>query len=88
MSDALVKCTTMHHLIDEVDLLLVFVHFYDLADVWMVELLQELDLFQELATLTEFEVFLSYDLDSASDSRDLVNTTAHTGQSTFTDCLM
>ena len=84
----LVKCTAMHHLIDEVDLLLVFIHLNDLADVWMVKLLQELDLFQELATLTEFEVFLSYDLDSASDSRDLVDTTAHTAQSTLTDCLM
>ena len=88
MSDALVKCTTMHHLIDEVDLLLVFVHFYDLADVWMVELLQELDLFQELATLAKLQIFLTNNLDSACDSRDLVYTTAHTAQSTLTNRLM
>ena len=78
----------MHHLIDEVDLLLVFVHFYDLADVWMVELLQELDLFQELATLAKLQIFLTNDLYSACDSRDLVDTTAHTAQSTLTNRLM
>lgn len=78
----------MHHLIDEENLLLVFIHLDDLADVGMVKLLEELDFFEELATLTKFEVLLTDHLDGASDARNLVDTATDATKSTLADDFM
>lgn len=48
-----IEGASMTHFVDEVDLLLVFIHLDHLADVWVIQLLQKLDLFEKLATLTK-----------------------------------
>jgi len=85
---ALVQRPTVHHLVDEVDLLLVLVHLDDLANVWMIKLLQQLDLLEKLAPLTKLEVLLAHNLDRASDPGKFVNTASDATKSTLTDDLM
>ena len=85
---SLIQSTTMHHLIHEVDLLLVFKHLNNLADVRVVKLLEEFNLFEQFSSLTELEILLTDDLDGASDARNLVDTAADTGKSSLTDSLM
>ena len=51
--DALVESAAVHHLIDEVHLLAVFVHLDNLSNVRMVKLLQQFNLFEQLAPLAE-----------------------------------
>ena len=88
INDALVQGATVHHLIHEVDLLLVFVHFDDLADVGVVKALKELNLVKKLATLTELEIFLPNNFDSSRDARDSMDTSAHAAESSLTNDLM
>lgn len=73
----LIKCSTVHHLIDEVDLLLVLVHLNDLSDVGVIQLLQEFNLFEQLAALTKLQVFFANDLDGSDNARDLVHGASH-----------
>ena len=84
----LVQSATMHHLVYEVDLLLVFVHFNRLADVRMIKLFEELDLLKKLSSLTKLKVLLAHHLDCSSDARNLVDTTTHTAESSLTDVLV
>lgn len=84
----LIKGTAVHHLIDEVDLLLVFVHLDDLSNVGVIQLLQELDLFEQLSALTKLQVFFADDLDGSHDARDLVHGASHSAQGAFANDLM
>ena len=64
----LIQSTTMAHLIDEVDLFLIFIHLDNLADIWVIKLFQKLDLFEELATLSKLQIFFPDNLDCPGDS--------------------
>ena len=86
--DAFVKGTAVHHFVDEVHLLAVFVHLNHLTDIGMVKLLQKFNLFEKLAPFAELQVLLANDLDSASNSRSLVDAAAHARKGTFSDLLM
>ena len=62
------QSSTMTHLVDEVDLLIVLVHLDDLADVGMIQLFQKFDLFEKLTALAKLQVFLADDLDGSCDT--------------------
>ena len=64
----LVQSTTMAHLIDEVDLFLIFIHLDNLANIRMIKLFQKLDLFEELATLSKLQIFFPDNLDCPGDT--------------------
>ena len=72
-----------HHFVDEVQLLVIFEHFDDLADVGVVEFLEQLDLSEEGVALTELQVFFAHDFDGALHSRHLVRGPAHSAEAAF-----
>ena len=63
-----IQSASMHHLVDEVDLLLVLVHFNHLANIGMVQLLEELDFLEEFAPLAKLKILFSDDFDGAGDA--------------------
>lgn len=87
-SNTLIKCSTVAHFIDKVDLFFVLVHFDYLADVRVVKLLKKFNLFKKLATLAKLEIFLSHNFDGSSDPRNSVNSTTHPTQGSFANDLV
>ena len=88
LSHTVKQGATLTHFIDEVDFLFVFVHFDDLADVGVVELLEKFNLFKKLATLTKLEIFLSDNFDGSSNARDSVNSTTYSTQGSLANDLV
>lgn len=72
-----------HHFVDEVQLLVIFEHFDDLADVGVVQFLEQLNLAEEGVALAELQVFLAHNFDGALDSRHLVRRSAHSAKAAF-----
>ena len=54
-----VEGASMHHLVDKVDLLLVFVHLDDLPNVGVIQSLEQFNFFKELAALSKLKVLFA-----------------------------
>ena len=74
-----------HHFVDKIQFFVIFEHFDDLADIGVVEFLEQLDLSKEGVALAELQIFLAHDFDGTLDSRHLVRGSAHSAETTFTD---
>ena len=88
LSHTVKQGATLTHFIDKVDFLFVFVHFDDLADVGVVELLEKFNLFKKLATLTKLEIFFPDNFDGSSNARDSVNSTTYSTQGSLANDLV
>ena len=60
-----IQSTTLAHFVHEIDFPVVFIHLDDLADIWVIKLLQKLNFVEQLPAFTKFEIFLSHDFDGS-----------------------
>ena len=78
----------MHHFIDEVYFLFVFVHLDHLADVRVIKLFQQFNFLQKFAPLAELQIFLPHHLDGPRNAAQFVHTPSHSAQGTLSDNFM
>ena len=83
--NSLIQSTALTHLVDEIEFLLILVHFDNLADIWMIKLFHKLNFVKQLSALTKFEIFLPHDFDGPRNLRKLVNASSHTAECSLTN---